>query len=196
MRHINDIPYLFLLFISIISIGCTQQDTQDHFRHKSGIYFDFPEGWSKLSKEEWRDKKLGKDQTLITIMDNERRAGFSLIPVALSSEAQMVFGMMGNEVEARVVMYLESIHRAAPNRYQEYKLLSKGASLFAGIPMGELVFQGKNPGKTLQWYRLLVLAVPNTEEAMIMFIFTAPIGEQDSFKRDFDFIESTWKWND
>jgi hypothetical protein len=176
--------------------GCAQQAPETHFKHKSGIYFEFPEGWSKLSKKEWRERKMGKDRTLITIMDKERHAGFSVIPVALNSEAQMVFAMMGNEVEARVAMYLESLHVAGPNRYQEYKLFSKDTELFAGLAMGELVFQGKNPGKTLKWYRILVLALPNTEEALIMFIFTAPMGKQDSFKEHFAFIESTWKWKD
>jgi hypothetical protein len=196
MKLIKDTLCLFLLFISFIIVGCAQQTPQSHFRHKSGIYFDFPEGWSKLSKKEWREQKMGKDQSLITIMNKERHAGFSVIPVALNSEAQMVFGMLSDEVEARVAMYLESIHHAAPNRYQKYKLFSKGAALFAGFPMGEIVFQGRNPGKKLKWYRILVLAVQNTEKAMVMFIFTAPIGEQDSFKKDFDFIESTWKWKD
>lgn len=93
-------------------------------------------------------------------------------------------------------MYLESLHMAGPKRYQEYKLFSKGATLFAGWAMGELVFQGTNPGKTLKWYRIVVLALPNTKEAMIMFIFTAPMGEQDSFKKEFEFIEATWKWKD
>jgi len=97
----------------------------------------------------------------------------------------MVFGMMGKEAEARVAMYLVSIDSAGPRRYQEYKLFSKGAALFAGIPMGELIFQGRNPGKRLKWHRLLVLASPNTEEAMVMFVFTAPPGEQDSFKKTF-----------
>jgi hypothetical protein len=199
MNSINRI----LVIVMILSVGtllfvggCAEQTLQTHFKHKSGIYFEFSEGWSELSKKEWRKRKMGKDRTLITIMDKERRAGFSVIPVALNSEAQMVFGMMGDEVEARVAMFLESLHAAGPKRYQEYKLFSKGAALFAGFPMGELVFQGKNPGKELKWYRVLVLALPNTEEAMIMFIFTAPMGEQDSFKKDFDFIEGTWKWKD
>ena len=177
-------------------IECTQQNPETHFKHKSGIYFEFPEGWSKLSKKEWRDRKMGKDQTIITIMDKERCAGFSVILVALNSEAQMIFAMMGDKVESRAVMYLASLHIAGPNRYQEYKLFSKGTDLFAELAMGELVFQGKNPGKTLKWYRVLVLALPNTEEALIMFIFTTPMGKQDSFKENFDFIESTWKWKD
>jgi len=51
------------------------------------MYFEFPEGWSRLSKRERRERTTGKDRTLITIMDEERRAGFSVIPVALDSEA-------------------------------------------------------------------------------------------------------------
>lgn len=196
MKFIKDVLFPFLLAISFLMIGCTQQSSQTHFKHKSGIYFEFPEGWSKLSKKEWDEQKMGKDRTFITIMDKERCAGFSVIQVALNSEAQMVFGMIGDEVEARVVMYLESLHAAGSKRYLKYKLFSKGVALFAGLPMGELVFQGENPGKTLKWYRVLVLALPNTEEAMIMFVFTAPMGEQDSFKKDFVFIEETWKWKD
>ena len=62
--------------------------------------------------------------------------------------------------------------------------------------MGELIYQGKRPGKTLKWHRLLVLGFPNTEESLIMFIQVAPMGEEDSFKQDFDFIESSWRWKD
>lgn len=94
IKSIKYILFTFLLVASFLMIGCSQETPQTHFKHKSGIYFEFPEGWSKLSKKEWRERKMGKDQTLITIMDKERDAGFSIIPVALNSEAQMVFGII------------------------------------------------------------------------------------------------------
>ena len=78
--------------------------------------------------------KLGTDKTLITIMDKSRMAGFSLIPVGLDADDQIVLGMLGDEPAARVVMFIESIHTAGPNKYQEYELFEKTATMYAGAP--------------------------------------------------------------
>jgi hypothetical protein len=60
--------------------------------------------------------------------------------------------------------------------------------------MAEIVFQGRKPGKALNRNRLLALTTMS--DFIIMFLFSAPVDELESFQPDFDFIESTWSWND
>ncbi len=154
--------------------------------------FLFPEGWSVPSPQEWRDLKLGKDQTLITLMDESRRAGFSVILVNLGPDEQFVLNLLDDHPAARAVMFTESIDAAGPGNYENYKLIGKQPALFAGAPMAEIVFEGRKPGKQMNRYRLLALTTKS--DFIIMFLFSAPIEERDAFQADFDFIESTWSW--
>ena len=193
--NMKNILSLTLLFMLILFTGCSNQtDSPSYFQHKSGLYFDYPGGWSELSKKEWREHKMGKDQTLITIMDEDRMAGFAIIPVTLSRADQQTSRILDDEVEARVVVFLESIDEAAPNKYHNYELIKKGAASFAGIPVGEIVYQGKLPGKSLRWYRILIAVADNIYDKFLMIVLTAPMGEQDDFLPDFLKIEDTWKW--
>ncbi len=61
--------------------------------------------------------------------------------------------------------------------------------------MGEIVFQGQNPGKTLRWYRILVLAGADSNKSVLMLAFSAPMDEQSEFEDAFDFIEDNWNWD-
>ena len=196
MRLAKAVLLCFLLSISFLMAGCVQQAPQAYFRDRSGMYFEFPYGWSRLSKEEWRERNMGEDRTLVTIMDSERRAGFSVIPINLSKDAQTAFEVMADTTEDRLSMYIDSLYAAGPSRYQNYIFFNKGTTKFAGLPVGEITFQGRNPGKELKWYRVLVFALPRRQAAVIMFVFTAPMGKHYSFKKDFEFIEDTWKWHD
>ncbi|MCP5051355.1 MAG: hypothetical protein GY940_29585 [bacterium] len=192
------LPVSFLALLIFIT-GCSSNNSetiqsQTNFKHNSGIQFDFPYGWTPLSKKEWRDMKLGADKTLITIMDNNREAGFSLIPVGLNRSDSITLNLLGNEPAAKAVMFLEAMHAAGPGKYREYELFSKGATSFAGYPMAEIIYQGRNPGKSLKWYRVLALTGTKPANAILMFVFTTPIDEEEDFKEDFDFIEKSWKW--
>ncbi len=191
MKAKQTLPALLLVLVLFIS-GCTQQIAQTSFKHKSGIHFDFPDGWSMLSKKEWCDMDMCQNQALITIMDKYREAGFCIIPIDLNSNMQFTLDILGNEPAVRAVMLIESIHAAGPNKYEEYMLLEKNTIMFAGLPMAELIYQGSNPGKTLKWHRVLALVLPN--ETMLMLVFTAPMGKQALFKDNFVFIENSWEW--
>lgn len=184
---------VFLLIFVVFS-ACTLYESPTSFKHRSGIYFDFPNGWSRLTKKEWRDMDLGPNKTLITIMDKNREAGFSLIPLDLDNNTKITLNMLGSDAAAKGAMFVESINAAGPGKYQQYKLFKKDGSSFAGYPMAEIVFQGRNPGKTLKWYRILALIGPDSNNPILMFVFTAPINKKDSFKKDFDFIEDSWRW--
>ena len=187
-------PLLFLLSLSLLAGGCAPQVPTTYFKDSSGIYFEFPEGWSRLSKKEWQEREMGEDRTLVTIMDSERLAGFSLIRVILDAHARFALSMMDDAGEDRVSLYVDSIDAAGPARYEEYKLFGKGRTVFAGVPAAETLFQGRNPGKTLKWYRVVVLALPEDEDSIFMLVFTAPIGRRYPFMKDFGFIEDTWQW--
>ena len=194
MKFIKNVFCFCLLLLFLFITGCAQQTPQTHFKSKGGLYFAFPEGWSRLSKKEWKQRKMGKDSTLITVMDEKRSAGFSIIPVPLDMDMQISSQMLGSEMEARVAFFLESIDSAGPQKYKNYKLFSKDGVVFAGIPMGEIIYQGQLPEKELRWYRILVAAAPEKYDSLLMLIFTTPLGEQDSYKKDFQTIENSWKW--
>lgn len=179
------------LFLAIAS-GCGAGGSQTHFEHESGIYFEFPEGWSVPGRQEWRDLDLGDDKTLVTVMDETRQAAFSIIPVNLSLDEQFTLNILDDDPAARAVMFVKSIDAAGPNRYEDYALISQSPVNFAGAFMGEIVFEGKNPGKSLKWHRLLALTTQS--DAIVMFLFTAPADQVEAFRDDFYFIEDTWDW--
>jgi len=156
--------------------------------------FSYPEGWSELSSKEWRSMDLGKNETLLTIMDGRRKAAFSIIPVGLDPQLEAMSLMLGEEGAARAAFFLESIDRAGPGRYGEYGLVRKGGTAFAAVPVGEIVYQGRSPGKGLRWWRVLVVVSSKSTDAMVMLLFSAPLGDEDLYERDFAFIESTWSW--
>ena len=185
-----------LFIISGCSGGSQSTISETGFKHKSGIKFDFPSGWSPLSKQEWQDMNLGENKTLITIMDANREAGFSLIPVNLDRETSITLNLLGNEPAARAVMFLQSMHMGGKRRYEEYEMFSKGGEVFAGLPVAEIIYQGRNPGKNLKWYRVLALTATKPANSIIMMMFTAPIDEEENFEDDFNAIEASWKWRD
>lgn len=194
MKFIKSLFCFLLLMIFVFVAGCAPQTPQTHFESKGGLYFKFPEGWDELSKKEWKQRKMGKDNTLITVMDKKRLAGFSIIPVPLDMDMQISSQMLGSEMETRIAFFLESIDAAGPQKYTDYKLISKDGALFAGIPMGEIIYQGQLTGRALRWYRILVAAAPEKYDTLLMLVYTTPVGEQDYYKQDFQTIENSWKW--
>jgi hypothetical protein len=192
----NDLKsYVLFLVLFVFIVGCGKPVSEKSFQHSSGISFDFPDGWSPLSNKEWRDMDLGKDRTIITIMDKNREASFSIIPVRLGSTSRITFNKPSGGASIEATFYVNSIHAAGPNKYEDYSLFRKGETTFADFPMGEIVFQGQNPGKELRWYRILVLAGADSNKSVLMLVFSTPMDEQSEFENDFDFIENSWNWD-
>ena len=92
MKFTKEILFPFVLVMTLLAAGCAPET---NFEDKSGISFEFPAGWSRLSSKEWKELGLGTNRTLVTVMDEARVAGFSVIPVGLSMGDQMAFGAMG-----------------------------------------------------------------------------------------------------
>lgn len=184
---------LFLAIGLLTLVGCGPSVPQTRFQHESGMSFDFPEGWSVPGRQEWNDLQLGEDNTLVTVMDESRSAMFSIVPVQLGPDEEFVLNLLDDNPTARAVMFVESIDAAGPQRYGQYELIGKNPANFAGAMMGEIVFEGSVPGKDVKWRRLLALTTMS--DAVIMFIFAAPPDRLDEFQPDFDYIESTWRWD-
>lgn len=195
--NMNTIPqrtaFLLLTFGLMLSgCGAGSGVTATGFHHESGIAFEFPEGWSVPSQEEWKTLQLGEDNTLVTVMDESRSAMFSIVPMQLGMDEEFVLNLLDDNPTARAVMFTESIDAAGPQRYGQYSLIGKRPTNFAGAMMGEIAFEGALPGKELKWRRLLALTTMS--DAVIMFIFAAPPDRLAEFQPDFDYIESTWNW--
>lgn len=187
--------YVLLPVLLLFLTGCGEELPQDKFQHKSGIYFDFPDGWSRLSKQEWRDLDLGTDQTLVTIMDKNREAGFSLIATGMQDRSSIDFKSPANGPGQNAILSVNAIDAAGPNKYENYSLWEKGTSIFAGFPMAEIIFEGKSRGKSLRWYRLLVFESTDSNRTTLMLLFSTPMEENTQFDNDFDSIENSWLWD-
>jgi hypothetical protein len=148
----------------------------------SPVRFKFPEGWSELSEQEWREMDLGENRTQVTVMDGERLAGFSVIRVPLDGLTPAIS--------------VDSIHAAGPGKYENYRLIKKGKAQFAGRSVGEIVYQGQNPGKELRWYRVLIAAPPDRTDRLLMLLHSTPLGREGEFAADFASIEQSWQWQD
>lgn len=193
MKSLQGAAMCLLLAAGLAALsGCGSGAPQTRFQHESGMAFDFPEGWSVPSRQEWNEMQLGEDNTLITVMDESRSAMFSIVPVQLGLDEEFVLNLLDDNPTARAVMFVESIDAAGPQRYGQYELIAKNPANFAGAMMGEIIFLGSSPGKERKWRRLLALTT--VSDAVIMFIFAAPPDQRDRFQPDFDFIESTWSW--
>ncbi len=185
-----------LIFLIIMFQACSTENNKKppdtSYQHASGIGFDFPDGWSMLSPSEV--KKFESDNTLVTIMDKERRAGFSLIAMNAEGDVRMTLNLLGDEPAAKAAMTMHSIVQAAPEKYEDFELISHDAVLFAGVPMAELIFEGRNPGKELKWHRLLILTGGGNNDTILMIYAATPIGEEDDYADDLKAIEDSWEW--
>ncbi len=196
LRDIIVCNALFLLLILSIFVACsTESDivpTDTSYHHPAGISFDFPEGWSKLSPKEV--KKFESDKTLLTIMDDGRKAGFSLIAMNAKGDVRFALNLLGDEPAAKAAMTMQSIIAVAPKQYEEFELISHDAVLFAGVPMAELIFEGRNPGKEKKWHRILILTGGGNNDTILMIYGATPVGEEAAYTDDFKAIEESWSW--
>ncbi|MFW6302979.1 MAG: hypothetical protein ACOC2L_00020 [Candidatus Sumerlaeota bacterium] len=145
-----------------------------------------------LSKKEMREKN--SKETLVTIMDERREAGFALIAMNATGDVRYTLNMLGDEPEAKAVMAMESIDAAGPNEYEDYQRISHGAVMFAGVPMAELRFQGRKPGKDLRWYRILILTGGGSNDTILLILSSTPKDEKGLYYQDFKAIEDSWQW--
>jgi hypothetical protein len=107
---------------------------------------------------------------------------------------QSALRALGDNSKARNALLVESIHTAGPDQYQDYQLIERGAAQYAGRTMGQIVYQGQNPGKGLRWFRVLIDAGHAPDEPTLMLVHSTPLGRQNEFKPDFGYIEQTWEW--
>ena len=189
------LTYSCFVLAAVFSVaGCTQPASRNEAQARPAERFHFPSAWTELSASEWREMELGENRTLITIMDPNRAAGFSVIRVPVDSAMKPVLQAGGDDRETRATMAVESIHAAGPEEYEDYKLIRKGTASYAGRAVGEIVYQGQNPGKGLRWFRVLVDVGETPGEPLLMLVHSAPLGQQESFAPDFGYIETTWQW--
>jgi hypothetical protein len=195
--HFSIILILFLIFI-FIQVGCKESSTlTESFNDDlAGIAFEFPKGWSELTPKEWRERKMGENKTLITIMDKQREAGFSIIPVHLDATFERTFNMYADEGKDRSDVLIESIHAAGPNKYRGYKLLEKGEMDFAEYTLAGIEFKGQKPGKEMRWQRLVIAMSETDNDELVMIVFSTPVGKESDYEEDFKYIEDTWQWID
>ena len=169
-----------VLVLCLSLTGCFEPVPRSQPAQGLRVPFRMPDGWSELSEQEWRDMDLGTNYTQVTVMDAERLAGFSIVS----------FSMAGMNPATSI----DSIHAAGPGKYKDYRLITKGAARFAGRSVGEILYQGQNPGKELRWYRVIISASPGGTGDRFMLIHTAPIGRERDFAEAFSSIEKSWQW--
>ena len=191
----NNFKVFLLILISTPFLSCGKSTISDtHFEHKSGIYFEFPEGWSHIGKKEWQDRGMGVNQTLITVADPSREAFFVVVPMELDLTALEVNNIMRGKKQSHTTMLIEAIHKSGPLEYRNYKLVDKGLVDFGGREVGEIIFEGTKPGKELRWHQILIAVDENKEESYYMLIFSVPPKKLDQYDKEFAVIDKTWRW--
>ncbi len=199
--------------------GCTitVQREGSFSSSRLGVSFDFPEGWSRLSAAEMKKMFPGKGEgILVTIGDPDRVAIVSLVEATLDRESVQAINCYSNlvilsaktgkksdawtEAEEKVLAFyatiLVSIKMALPKRYEGFRMLRDGAGIFAGVPVGEFVFEGKRLGedKEKNWKRLIVMLPKNATNKVVMLAFSIPLSGKAKYTADLKHIEKTWKW--
>jgi len=190
-------PAAILLALGFLSAGgCAKapEITNAFQDEQLGIAFDFPPGWSELTAKEWRERKMGKNRTRLTIMDDQRKAGFSVIVADLDMESEITSMLLGSDPAPRTAMLLESVDRAGPQQYKGYKLLEKGPTLFAGLPFGHIVYQGQQRGKEMRWWRMIVALPPQRTDVAVMIVSSVTLEMQSEYQAAFQQIEDSWRW--
>lgn len=187
-----------LVLVSILMpfFNCSRNSTIDdnHFEHKSGIYFEFPAGWSRLTREEWEQRNMGTNQTLITIADKAREAFFAVIPMEFDITAlEVKFLSMGKRMSA-TEMLIEALHRAGPMQYLGYKMIDKGTVDFAGWEVGELIFEGKQMKRRQTWNQIIIAVDKNKSNKYYMLVFSLPPKKLIFYEKDLEVIDRTWRW--
>jgi len=210
----------FLVLTSIFIVqGCNPIPRTSFSSKNLGIQFDFPEGWSELSWLELNKQKIQRNKyDIIIIGDPNRRATVKLsdiTPLLKDRNFQYLYqcyrysklfreAMSGrrkretlSEEGQKIAEYLGFLtgmfERSASENLTEYKLERRGAITLAGLPVGELVYEGHKPGEKQSWTRLFVMI---WKDKVFILRFRVPVEYKEDYVQAFQYIESSWEWID